>query len=108
LQLLKEFWSMEMCCRGKCGNYSPPKRNSWMGEHFRPDIDVRRCHTCGVFIQWSGGIIRKVLKGQSIILERYISKFYCPCCGMKLRSKSRKKTNRTNQNLVNVPIMRLN
>ncbi len=88
-----------MSCRGSCVNYPPPKRHSWVGDHFRPDINVRRCHTCGIFIQWAGGMIQKVLKGQSNITKKFISKFNCPCCGMKLRSRTHK-PKRINQNLV--------
>jgi len=84
---------MEMPCRNLCDRYPAPLYK--IGDnHFRPEIDVRRCQVCNTFLQWSGGVLKKrdTQNGNGgVIIERYVSKFHCPCCGTKLRSNPRHK-----------------
>ena len=81
-----ESYYTEMSCKGLCNRYqAPPKR---IGQSpIRPDEDIRWCQVCHVILQWSGGIIRKYWKKETA----FLTKFYCPCCGYKLRSAPRHK-----------------
>lgn len=54
-----------MVCKDLCRNY---KANKIL--HIgRYDSGQKRCHHCEIYIKWDGK--------------------YCPCCGLKLRSKPR-------------------
>ncbi len=55
----------QMVCRGICTRY----KAKWGANQPRYASGQKRCNVCNIFLDWNG--------------------FWCPCCGMSLRTRPR-------------------
>ena len=78
-----------MPCRDRCRFYRPTIPRTIHENPIRPELDIRWCDLCHCLIQWSGGIIKKMVSGK--ISLKFLTNLWCPCCGYRLRSSARHK-----------------
>ena len=57
-----------MACKGICHRY----KAKWITQTFRYANGQKRCNICEIFLEWGG--------------------FFCPCCRMLLRTRSRSRS----------------